>query len=620
MIYMIYYSPLISYYKSHRGALPSGEKISFRVVIPRSFGVTACYLILSQDGKDDDTRLMSWEQTDGNSESWIIDFVSEDAGLYFYRFGFDGGFGFCPISREKDSFSAVIGEGEKWQLTVYDKNYSTPDFIKGGVFYQIFPDRFCFSGEKKNNIPSDRVLRQDDGLPWYTAHDGRWNNDFFCGDFKGIESKLDYIASLGITCIYLNPICESHSNHRYDTADYLKPDVLLGTIEDFTSMCSAAEKLGISVIIDGVFSHTGDDSLYFNKTGRYGKNSGAYNDENSPYHSWYVFGKNRDDYKSWWGFKSLPEVKENDPAYTEFICGKNGVIDFWIKAGARGFRLDVADELPNEFLDNVRLAVRRNGEDKLLIGEVWEDATNKISGGGRRRFLLGKQLDSVMNYPFMNSVMDFMLKCDAHAFMTSVVSIVDNYPPQAMNCCMNHLSTHDTARILTTLSGIDCEKMTRQQQAEMTLGESFNFEGKMLLKAALGINFFLPGVPSVYYGDEVGLTGGKDPFNRRVFPWGKEDEDILDFTKAVSQIRKEHPVCIDGGFYPLSSELCCIAFLRYKEGEKRIAVISNMNAEQIDYTLNPDMREMMPLLGGMKLKLQGAVRIPAKTTCILADL
>lgn len=619
---MIFYSPLISWYKSHRGAVKCGETVTFRAALPRSFRAAACMLVLSRDNLPDEYISMRWEQTDGNSESWITSFTPIESGPYFYRFMFDGGFGRCSVSKKENSFDGVIGEGGKWQLTVYDEDFSTPDFIKGGLIYQIFPDRFYFSGRKKENVPSDRILRTDyENLPFYEDDgDGNIpNNDYFCGDFAGITEKLPYLSDLGVSCIYLNPIAEAHSNHRYDTADYMKPDPLLGTEEDFSELCNEAKKFGISVIIDGVYSHTGADSVYFNKFGRYG-NGGAYNDSNSHYYSWYNFGKDRDDYLCWWNVKILPEVNENEPSYAEFITGKNGVVDRWLRLGADGIRLDVADELPNEFLDKLRTAVKRNGKEKLLLGEVWEDATNKISGGGRRRFLLGRQLDSVMNYPFCRAITDYVTSGNAEKFMYSIVSITDNYPPDALHCCMNHLGTHDTARILTVLSGGYKKGMSKAEQYNLTLNSQATEKGKQLYKNTIAINFFLPGVPSVYYGDEAGLTGGDDPFNRRFFPWGKEDKDILNYVKEISLIRKNSPVCRDGGFYPLSAERSCIAFLRYKQGEKRIAVISNMNDNSIDYTLNPDMKNMVPLTGGNKTSEYGVINIPEKTTCILSDI
>ena len=195
-----------------------------------------------------------------------------------------------------------------------------------------------------------------------------------------------------IICLYLNPIFEAHSNHRYNTADYRKIDPLLGTEEDFVELCAKAKAVGISVILDGVFSHTGSDSLYFNRNGRYGEHSGAYRDPDSPYREWYSFRRYPDDYESWWGFRTLPNVRETYPSYLDFICNPNtGVLAKWLSLGASGFRLDVADELPDAFLDRVYQTVKSFGEDKVVIGEVWEDASNKISYGNRRHYLLDRR-------------------------------------------------------------------------------------------------------------------------------------------------------------------------------------------------------------------------------------
>ena len=318
------------------------------------------------------------------------------------------------------------------------------------------------------------------------------NNDFFCGDFAGITEKLPYIVSLGVTCIYLNPINESHSNHRYDTADYMRPDPLLGTDGDFKKLCDSAHSLGIKILIDGVYSHTGADSVYFNKYGRYGK-GGAYNDEKSPFRAWYSFGKNRDDYKGWWNFNTLPEVKKTNPDYIGFITGENGVIDKWLSLGADGIRLDVADELPDGFIEKIRAAVKRHGKDKLLLGEVWEDASNKISQGGRRKYFCGNELDSVMNYPFRTAITDFLLTSNAQVFMDRVYSIYLNYPPKIMNLCMNFLGTHDTERILTVLAGISCSGMSRLSQSRLTYSDETLFHAKKLMKAALCMLYTLPG-------------------------------------------------------------------------------------------------------------------------------
>lgn len=612
------FDPSKSWHKSISGAVAAGNSLWLRVVLPRDFGVTACKLIISEDKKADRYINMEWHSTDGIEEWWQTEIYLDEPKLLFYRFQYENSWGKTDIGPGKNTHIGEILSNEKWQLTVYSPSFHTPEWLKGGIIYQIFPDRFCFSGEKKENIPSDRVIRTDpDGIPVYMPDRNGIirNNDYFCGDFKGIESKLSYIASLGVNCIYLNPISEAHSNHRYDTADYMKPDPLLGTTEDFSSLCKKAQEYGIKVIIDGVYSHTGADSIYFNKYGRYG-NCGAYNDTDSPYRQWYKFSSNNK-YESWWGIDTLPETKEENSSFADFITGENGVIDFWIKAGASGIRLDVADELPDCFLDKVRTAVKRNGEDKYLLGEVWEDATNKISHGGRRRFLLGNQLDSVMNYPFRKAIIDFLLNSNAERFMYSVFSITENYPPEALHTMMNHLGTHDTERILSILSGISCEGKSRESQANLEPNESALKQGIKLLKMALVMNFTLPGIPSIYYGDEAGLTGCKDPFNRKYFPWGKENAEILEFTKQIAKLRKTYDVLKDGQFYPISATLGCVAYLRYINNKKRIFVVINKNPEPITYWLNPDMTEMMPVFGGARFG--GGVIVQGNGFAVLAD-
>lgn len=607
------------YHKSITGAAAAGTSVRLRVLLPRSFGVTHVDLVIKRDGKPDEYRAMNWESTDNVNEWWFVDAAFDEPGAYFYRFEYDTAWGRTLIRRVGISQSGSIdGDGE-WEQFVYPRDMYMPDNFGGGIFYQIFPDRFRFSGKKKKNVPSDRVLRADwGGVPvWEPDAEGIVkNNDFFCGDFAGITEKLPYIASLGVTCIYLNPINESHSNHRYDTADYMRPDPLLGTDKDFKKLCDSAHSLGIKILIDGVYSHTGADSVYFNKYGRYGK-GGAYNDEKSPFRAWYSFGKNRDDYKGWWNFNTLPEVKKTNPDYIGFITGENGVIDKWLSLGADGIRLDVADELPDGFIEKIRAAVKRHGKDKLLLGEVWEDASNKISQGGRRKYFCGNELDSVMNYPFRTAITDFLLTSNAQVFMDRVYSIYLNYPPKIMNLCMNFLGTHDTERILTVLAGISCSGMSRLSQSRLTYSDETLFHAKKLMKAALCMLYTLPGIPCIYYGDEAGLTGGRDPFNRGCYPWGSEDTDLIGFHKMLGAFRKDAEVLSDGGFYPLSSALGCVAYLRYKAGERRVACIANKNPDTIDYVLNSDMQNMHVFCGGENIG--GSVSIPPETACILTD-
>lgn len=614
------YDPSKSWHKSLSGAIAAGSSLWLRVVLPRDLGVTACRLIISEDNKNDQVINMTWDNTDGIEEWWQTEIYLDAPKLLFYRFSYETSWGKTDIGPGKGTHLGEISSKDKWQLTVYSADFQTPEWIKGGIIYQIFPDRFCYSGEKKDNVPGDRILRSDWGNTPHYLPDEKGiirNNDYFCGDFKGIEEKLPYIASLGVNCIYLNPISEAHSNHRYDTADYMKPDPLLGTEEDFSRLCKKAHEYGIRIIFDGVYSHTGADSIYFNKYSRYGTD-GAYNCPDSPYRSWYRFCADGKKYDSWWGIDTLPETNEENNSYSEFIAGENGVIDKWIGLGADGIRLDVADELPDSFLDKLRKAVKRHGEDKYILGEVWEDATNKISHGGRRRFLLGDQLDSVMNYPFRKAIIDFLLTANAERFMHTAFSITENYPPQALNCAMNHLGTHDTERILTLLSGISCEGKSRESQADIIISDDALKRGIKLLKMALAMIFTLPGVPSIYYGDEAGLTGCKDPFNRFCYPWGNENAEILNFTRDIAKLRNSYEVLKEGRFYPISATLGCVAYLRYKEGLKRIFVVINKNPQPITYRLNNDMTEMLPVFGGVRFG--GGVIVPGDGFAILSDI
>ncbi|MCI7691416.1 MAG: putative sulfate exporter family transporter, partial [Oscillospiraceae bacterium] len=312
----------------------------------------------------------------------------------------------------------------------------------------------------------------------------------------------------------------------------------IGLNTDFKELCKKASEMGIDIILDGVFSHTGADSIYFNKFGRYGEHTGAYRDRNSPYYPWYSFTAYPDRYESWWGISTLPNVDENNPAYTEYICGDGGILQKWIKLGARGWRLDVADELPDEFLDNLNKSVKKMGADKVIYGEVWEDASNKESYGVRRRYLIGGQLDSVMNYPFKEAILNYVKYADARAFTDSILTILEHYPKPAVDMLMNFISTHDTERALTRLGGEEVGWHNKDWQAERHLSPSEYVYGVSLLKCAMVLQFFLPGIPCIYYGDEAGMEGYRDPFNRCCYPWGHENIELIEFTRGLSQIRR----------------------------------------------------------------------------------
>ena len=426
------------------------------------------------------------------------------------------------------SFLADGEETRQWQITVY-KPAPVPEWWKNAVVYQIFPDRFAREADWQPREPEARkgahrfLLRDWDTPVFYPRGEDNavtsW--PFWGGTLRGIQEKLPYLRSLGVTALYLNPIFEAKSNHRYDTADYTRIDPLLGTEEDFTALCAAAEGQGMHIILDGVFNHTGSDSIYFDAYGNYGTAD--------QYRHWFRFGKQyRHGYECWWDVSDLPNVEENDPSYREFICGEDGIIRRWLRRGASGWRLDVADELPDSFIGDIRDAMKTEKPDSLLMGEVWEDATNKISYGQLREYFLGHGLDCTMHYPFREIVLDFLLgRCSAPQACDRLWTIVEHYPPENLYAAMNLIGSHDRERTLTMLHG-----------------------DKQLLKQAFLLQFVLPGVPCIYYGDEAGMTGGPDPYNRGPFPWGREDQELTDFLRSLTEMYEQNPVLKNGVLFP----------------------------------------------------------------------
>ncbi len=435
--------------------------------------------------------------------------------------------------------------GDLWQISCVPADFHTPDWAKGAIIYQIFPDRFYKSGEvdltgKLGPYTIHKNWYED--VDWKPTPEGLvLNNDFYGGNFKGITEKMDYIASLGTTILYLNPISKSFSSHRYDTGDYKTPDPMLGTEEDFAAMCRAAHDRGIKVILDGVYSHTGSNSLYFNREGAF-PGKGAFQSQESPYSSWYTFYQWPYNYHSWWNFDTLPTVNKMDSAFIEYIItGEDSVIAHWLKLGADGFRLDVADELPDEFLKLLYDRVKELNPNAMVLGEVWEDASNKTAYDKRRKYFTGAELDSVMNYPFRTAIINFMRGWDSgRGFRDTVMSIVENYPREVWQSNMNLLGTHDTPRILTAL--VDDFDGPREEKAKRRLSRNNMEVARDRLLMASFLQYTLPGSPSLYYGDEALMEGYKDPFNRRTYPWGREDWEMLDHFKRLGRLRRDSEV------------------------------------------------------------------------------
>ena len=382
------------------------------------------------------------------------------------------------------------------------------------------------------------------------------------GNLLGIEEEKEYFKKLNIESIYLNPIVESPENHRYSTSDYFNVDPYFGTNEQFENFCKNFKNDNIKVILDGVFSHTGSDSIYFNRYNNY-DSIGAYNSQSSPYYPWFDFKNFPNEYHSWWGFDNLPTVIKENKEYSDFINNNDtGVVNFWQKLGIAGWRLDVADEFPDEFLDRIRESAKYYDKDALIIGEVWEDATNKISYNTRRRYFLGDQLDSVMNYPWKNAIINFVKNKNADDFTLEILKLVENYPRPALDVVMNLLGSHDTERVLTMLAFDNPEDVPVHERPTYKMSKEQYDKAKSLLKFASFIQFTLPGVPCIYYGDEIGMYGFRDPYNRLGFTHDNKDEDLLNHYIKLSNFRNENKNDFITNFEFIYTNEKCIAYKR----------------------------------------------------------
>ena len=370
----------------------------------------------------------------------------------------------------------------------------------------------------------------------------------------------------------------------------------MGDEKALSSLCKSAEKVGISVILDGVFSHTGDDSIYFNKHNRY-QSIGAYNSEQSEYFSWFKFEHYPHKYSSWWGIETLPETNEDDWSFKDFITGQDGVLRHYIRCGIKGWRLDVADELPDGFLCAIRSAIKQEDKDAFLLGEVWEDASNKNSYGARRKFLQGHQLDSVMNYPFANAIVDFIKNSRAENLNELVLTILENYPKCSIDVLMNHIGTHDTARILTVLS----DKFVASSDREWQSGQSLSFEDYTTavkrLKLAAVIQYTLPGVPSLYYGDEAGMQGYSDPFCRATYPWGNEDTELLEFYRQLGLARNQSEAFKEGDYIPIMASGDFLAFQRKGKRDTTVVAVNRSCNSEMSIRLPEDLKRPKQIFG-----------------------
>ena len=585
-----------------------GESYSIYLNIDSDYGfVDEAKVIINQQGGTNEKELrMNYITTERKMNIFACEIPLENVGIHYFciRLVINGKVVYIKNDIHQECASMTNNDMPYWTLTVYESSFEVPKWAKGKIMYQIFPDRFYKSENYKPELISSRVTKEWGEMPnWKPGEDGEiHNNDYFMGNLKGIEEKLDYISGLGVQIIYLNPIFKSQSNHRYDTGDYEVVDPYLGTNDDLKSLCNAVHEHGMKIVIDGVFNHTGNDSRYFNEYGNY-NSIGAFKGPESPYYNWYR-KNSKGGFEYWWGFKNLPVCDGYNAEWQNYVYGEGGLIDKWFEMGIDGLRLDVADELTDDFIENIRIAVKRNKSDGFLIGEVWDNAITKEGYGKQRTYLLGKGLDTVMNYPFTNAILKYVRYGRDRYFVETINEITTQYPADALNSLMNSLSTHDITRAMSTLVGDGIQNSRYNWVWDVPYGRDWQFsrlklsdenyqKARELMKLAVAIQYFLPGNPCIYYGDEVGMYGYRDPFNRLCFPWDNMDNDLYNFFVKIGKARGKVPFLADAKIKVLEANEKILVFERYiededefsKKKERRVIIAVNRTEEDITIEL-----------------------------------
>lgn len=568
-----------------------GKALSFSLKAVRSLAVLKAYLIFTEDGCEDVRTEGEWQGLEEGMDLFSFDFsAAPHAGLYFYGFELHTPSGVWYVCENGCKCRDKVHTD---RVLVYDEKYKAPKWLDGGIIYHIFVDRF-YKGAKEVPVREDAVVYTDweNGIPEYPEYPGAFlrNNTFFGGTLWGVIEKLPYLKDLGVKCIYLSPVFKAYSNHKYDTGDYMQVDEMFGGDEALKELFKKASDMGIGVILDGVFNHVGDDSVYFDHFGKYGK-KGAYWGKKSPYYDWFSFIDFPDKYEAWWGIGNLPRVNRV-PSFRKLIYGKGGVVDKYMSMGASGFRLDVVDELEGDFTEGLCASVKKIKKDAYMVGEVWEDASDKIAYSDRKHYFQGKQLDAVMNYPLRSGIIEYALNGNSQFLADTVTMLYRHYPPHKMAYMMNVLGTHDTERILTVLGGDKAEGCTNAEKSTKKMKPSEYRTAKKRLKIAALLQMTLPGIPCVYYGDEAGMEGYKDPFNRRPFPWHNVDTELYEWYKKLTDIRKTSQVFTAYDFEVVKKSNGIFAFNRKTENEI-LTVITNMSSDVVKIKLSAPQRSLL---------------------------
>lgn len=566
---------------NNSGAYEISEKCKINVFVPRRLGAKSLTLSIFNENKTEKKEIIcaKWLDFSEGYDKYEISISPRTlgAGLYFGILKFDTIIG--EVFAKRDGDLLVFSDKEPdntFQLTVSDFLFEAPKEKYGGIIYHIFVDRFYRSGNIKPSSDVEMVEDWHSEIPEFPKYPGAFikNNYFYGGNLYGIAEKLDYIASLGVNTIYLSPIFKALSNHKYDTGDYMQVDSMFGGDEALKHLIIEAKKLGIGIILDGVFNHTGSDSIYFNKLGNYNE-LGAYQSKESKYYEWYDFQVFPNKYTCWWGIDILPRINPDVESCGNFFVGDGGVIEKYAKMGIDGFRLDVADELSDEFIKKIKKKLNEEKKNSILYGEVWEDASNKIAYGKRKKYYLGQELDGVMNYPAREAIISFLKYNEITAMNHLLNSVIPNAPKRIRDAQMNLLGTHDTERILSILGGDSHDGKTNTELSHFTLTKQEYNTAVLRLKMAYTFISTLPGIPTIFYGDEAGLEGYSDPFNRKTYPWGRENSDILEFYRKIGKIRIENKVYQTGEFQVIYISPTLLIYKRFDENSNFITVINN---------------------------------------------
>ena len=534
--------------------------------------------------------------------------------IYHYYFSFEANNNFIYYKKEKITDHQTITPEEKWKMSV---NFEVPKWAKGKIMYHIFIDRFNKGREAK----LEQMPRRTTYDSWNSKmvigpnEDGIWNADFYGGDIKGIIDKLDYIKSLGVSILYLSPIVWSQSNHRYDASDYEKVDPYAGTNNDLKELCDKAHKMNIKVILDAVFNHTGNDSKYFNEFGTFPE-IGAYQSKDSKYFPFYkkYYANNQTYFGYWWGMPNLPVCDGYNKEWQQYIYGENGIIDLWFKLGIDGLRLDVADELTDEFIEGIRTAVKRNKSDGFILGEVWKNPMRM----GRSYIESGKGMDSVMNYVLIDALIRYFKYNDVGKLAEIIKELKSEYPKDTLNSLMNFTSTHDITRAINIFGSYDfngygewawnlgTEDRQWQNNYKLTK-EQYEF-GKKVYKAYIYLLTFFPGNLSIFYGDEMGLEGMGNLANRRVIPWNTSniDYELISYFKKIGLIRNKEEFLTEADINLLDINDRYIMFERDNIAEKALIAVNRTNDNQRLY------------IPGEYEKVNGIYRLNNSTTDELA--